>query len=110
SGDRATAVDRLGTAVRVLAGLGATSDAARCARLLRELGQAPPGARPGRRGYGDALSPREREVARLIAAGRTNREIAGVLFLSPRTVEQHVARVLRKLGAISRDQLPGRID
>jgi DNA-binding NarL/FixJ family response regulator len=47
-------------------------------------------------------------VARLVSQGLTNREIAEVLFLSPRTVEQHVAKVLRKLGAVSRAEL-GRV-
>lgn len=38
----------------------------------------------------------------MVAQGHTNREIADVLYLSPRTVEQHVARVLRKLNVTSR--------
>ncbi|GAB3356740.1 hypothetical protein GCM10027360_16320 [Amycolatopsis echigonensis] len=41
-------------------------------------------------------------IAEMLAKGRTNRQIADGLFLSPRTVEQHVAKVLRKLGARSR--------
>ncbi|MGD9483495.1 AAA family ATPase [Streptomyces sp. TRM70308] len=81
--------------------LGATRDAARCRRVLRGSGVVTP-SRRGRRGYGSALSPREQEVARLVALGHTNREIAEVLFLSPRTIEQHVAKVLRKLGVTSR--------
>lgn len=91
--------------------LGATRDAARCRRLVRATGARMP-SRRGRRGYGDQLSPREREVARLLALGQTNREIAAVLFLSPRTVEQHVARVLRKCGVRTRAELalPGRPD
>ncbi|MBW4716975.1 ATP-binding protein [Saccharothrix obliqua] len=84
--------------------LGASRDAARCRHLVRGAGVAVP-SRRGRRGYGNALSPREQDVARLLARGRTNREIADVLFLSPRTVEQHVARVLRKLGVASRAEL-----
>jgi len=48
------------------------------------------------------LTPREREVAAHIAAGRTNREIAAELYVSERTVETHVANVLRKLGLSSR--------
>ncbi|GAA4014826.1 LuxR family transcriptional regulator [Allokutzneria multivorans] len=83
---------------------GATRDAARCRHLLRGLGGGTP-SRRGRRGYGNELSPREQDVARLLAQGRTNREIAEVLFLSPRTVEQHVARALRKLGVSSRGEL-----
>ncbi|WP_217193259.1 helix-turn-helix domain-containing protein, partial [Streptomyces buecherae] len=88
------------------AALGATRDAARCRRVLRGNGVSTP-SRRGRRGYGDQLSPREREVARLVALGHTNREIADVLFLSPRTVEQHVAKVLRKLNVTSRGEVSG---
>jgi DNA-binding NarL/FixJ family response regulator len=44
-------------------------------------------------------------VVRLVRTGLTNREIAEALFLSPRTVEAHVARVLRKLGMPSRRAL-----
>ncbi|MGW5053681.1 ATP-binding protein [Actinokineospora sp. NPDC004072] len=84
--------------------LGATHDAARCRHLLRSLGIATP-SRQGRRGYGNRLSPRESEVARLLAAGHTNNEIAQTLFLSPRTVEQHASRVLRKLNVSSRREI-----
>ncbi|TDD58649.1 LuxR family transcriptional regulator [Kribbella antibiotica] len=84
--------------------LGATRDAARCRHDLRSRGT-PAQSRRGRRGYGLELSPREQDVARLVSQGLTNREIAEVLFLSPRTVEQHVAKVLRKLGAVSRAEL-----
>ncbi|WP_433006292.1 helix-turn-helix transcriptional regulator [Kribbella sp. CA-294648] len=84
--------------------LGASRDAARCRHELRSHGVAAP-SRRGRRGYGAELSPREQEVARLLGRGHTNREIADVLFLSPRTVEQHVAKVLRKLNASSRADL-----
>ena len=51
------------------------------------------------------LSRREVEVARLVAAGMTNRAIAGKLFLSERTVESHVDHVLTKLGFASRAQI-----
>ncbi|AZM47392.1 helix-turn-helix transcriptional regulator [Streptomyces sp. WAC 06738] len=84
--------------------LGAIRDAARCRRVLRGH-NVPLPSRRGRRGYGDQLSPREREVARLVALGHTNREIADVLFLSPRTVEQHVAKLLRKLHVGSRSEV-----
>jgi DNA-binding CsgD family transcriptional regulator len=52
-----------------------------------------------------ALSAREREIADLIVAGNTNREIAQALFLSVRTVESHVYRLLRKLNLTSRREL-----
>ncbi len=51
------------------------------------------------------LSDREREVLRLIALGHTNAEIARLLFLSVRTVENHRASLMRKLGARSRADL-----
>lgn len=84
--------------------LGAVADSSRCAMVLREQGIGDPRAH-ARRGYGEELTPRELEVARLLASGRTNREIAQVLFLSPRTVEQHVAKVLRKLRVPSRREV-----
>ncbi|WP_166351273.1 ATP-binding protein [Phytoactinopolyspora limicola] len=84
--------------------LGAARDAGRCRQTLRAAGVVIASPK-GRRGYGDQLSPREGDVARLLALGQTNREIAEALFLSPRTVEQHVARVLRKLGLRSRTEV-----
>lgn len=55
--------------------------------------------RPGR------LSDREVEVARLVLAGRTHKEIGGQLYLSPKTVEHHVARIRSKLGVRTRAEL-----
>ncbi|MEU7479797.1 AAA family ATPase [Lentzea sp. NPDC042327] len=81
--------------------LGATVDAARCRHRIRSTGATTPSHR-GRRGYGDDLSPREQDVARLLAGGHTNREIAQALFLSRRTVEEYVVKVRRKLNARSR--------
>ncbi|MGH2561326.1 MAG: ATP-binding protein [Thermomicrobiales bacterium] len=51
---------------------------------------------------GITLSPREHEILRLLTAGQTDREIADALFISVRTVEHHVARILRKLGVRTR--------
>ena len=53
----------------------------------------------------DRLSAREVEVMRLIARGYTYREIASELFISIKTVETHVAKVLRKLQLSSRHEL-----
>jgi DNA-binding CsgD family transcriptional regulator len=50
----------------------------------------------------DELTARERQIAALLVAGRSNREIAGELHLSPETVKGYVARLLRKLGAANR--------
>ena len=51
------------------------------------------------------LTPREREVARLVSQGKSNREIAEALVLSERTVENHVGNILTKLGFDSRAQI-----
>lgn len=55
----------------------------------------------------DPLSPREREVLRLLALGHTNQEIGLVLEISVRTVETHRTRMMRKLGAENRADLVG---
>ncbi|HWK27055.1 MAG TPA: AAA family ATPase [Solirubrobacter sp.] len=64
-----------------------------------------------RRGGGtgglDALTAREREVADLVIQGRSNREVAGALFLSEKTVEHHLSRIYAKLGVRSRAELAG---
>jgi DNA-binding CsgD family transcriptional regulator len=77
---------------RALAGLGAVAEARRVGQL-----------RAWRRADGRAeLSGREREVLALVARGRTNAEIAGLLVLSEHTVHRHVANILAKLRATSR--------
>ncbi|HZD16990.1 MAG TPA: response regulator transcription factor [Actinomycetota bacterium] len=53
----------------------------------------------------DQLSDREREILKLIAEGRTNREIAESLFLSIKTVQAHRANLMRKLGMHDRTEL-----
>ncbi|MFJ5829027.1 ATP-binding protein [Streptomyces sp. NPDC093089] len=90
------AATHLTSAVDAYTALGAHADVSRCRHLTQDLGLTRPGT-PGRRGYGDRLSPRERQVAELLAVGATNQSIADTLVLSPRTVENHVASVLRKL-------------
>ena len=50
------------------------------------------------------LTAREREVIRLIAEGRSNRDIAGVLVISEHTAANHVRNILTKIGAVNRTQ------
>jgi DNA-binding CsgD family transcriptional regulator len=82
----------------VLAGLGQEQAAAHELRTagseLSALGAAAASASDGA-----GLSPRELEVLRLIARGRSNQEIAAELFLSTRTVERHVSNIYDKIGA-----------
>ena len=53
----------------------------------------------------DVLTPSERRVAELAASGKTNRDVASALFISPKTVEANLARIYRKLGIKSRAEL-----
>jgi DNA-binding CsgD family transcriptional regulator len=62
-------------------------------------------ATPALREQSDGLTEREREVAALIAQGKSNGEIASELVLSKRTVEKHSANILSKLGLTSRAQI-----
>lgn len=68
-------------------------------RLLRHLSQMGPGAASE---PAEALTQRELDVARLVADGLTNAEIAGRLFITPGTVKTHVANIQRKVGARNR--------
>jgi DNA-binding CsgD family transcriptional regulator len=64
------------------------------------------GGRPPRTG---GLTPTERRVAELAAQGRTNREVAGLLFLSAKTVAAHLTSAYAKLGVRSRTELAHRM-
>ncbi|MFW6641969.1 AAA family ATPase [Nocardiopsis algeriensis] len=102
-GTTAEGLGALHTALARYTDLGATWDAARVRRLLRAHGV--PTAATAPAGGDRGLSPREAEIAALAAQGRTNRQIAALLHLSPRTVETHVANALAKLDLSSRREL-----
>jgi predicted ATPase/class 3 adenylate cyclase/DNA-binding CsgD family transcriptional regulator len=53
----------------------------------------------------ESLTPAERDVVKLVAEGLTNKEVAAQLFISPRTVQSHLAHVFAKLGVSTRTQL-----
>jgi len=93
--DAAVAVAEARAALWVFEDLGAGRDADSAAALLRDLGVK--AARTGPRNLG-RLTRREQDVLALLGEGLSNPEIAGRLFLSRKTVEHHVARILSKLG------------
>ena len=116
-GDRDGAAERLRRAVPLADELGAHPLAEQIAILARRArirlagddaseGQASgdPGAGGGELG----LTERELEVLRLVAAGRSNREIAAELFISPKTASVHVSNILGKLGVASRGEAAAR--
>ena len=82
--------------------LGAEAWADRAASELRATGET---ARKRDASTLDELTPQELQIARLVAEGGRNREIAGQLFLSPKTVEYHLRKVFQKLGIASRTEL-----
>ncbi|HVM14330.1 MAG TPA: response regulator transcription factor [Egibacteraceae bacterium] len=92
-GDADTAALELDAARRGFVQLGATPDVERIDALAPR-----PVAQAGQAG----LSPRELEVLRLVAAGETNRAIAGALVISEKTVARHVSNIFTKLGLSTR--------
>jgi DNA-binding CsgD family transcriptional regulator len=84
--------------------LGARAAAAIVARRLRDRGapQLPRGPRPATRRNPAGLTARELDVLALVARGLPTRDIASALVVSPRTVDHHVAAILRKLGVQNR--------
>ena len=93
--DREVAGAEARAALSVFEDLGAGRDADAAAALLRDLGIK--AARTGPKNLG-RLTKREQEVLALLGEGLSNPEIAERLFLSRKTVEHHVARILSKLG------------
>jgi DNA-binding CsgD family transcriptional regulator len=103
SGERAAAREPLARALELAARCGARPLATRARDELRAAGARP--RRPWRTGV-DALTPSELRVARLATDGRSNREIAGELYVTLKAVEGHLAHAYAKLGIQGRDQLP----
>jgi DNA-binding CsgD family transcriptional regulator len=101
-GQRAAARDPLARALDLAARCGARPLAHRAREELNAAGARP--RRPWRTGV-DALTPSELRVARLAAAGRSNREIAYELYVTLKAVEGHLARAYAKLGIEGRSQL-----
>jgi DNA-binding NarL/FixJ family response regulator len=101
--DRHAAAAALGRADAIATAVGARLLQRRIADLRRRLGL---GAVERIRGSARSaeLTPREREVLRLIARGRSNGEIGGELFISTKTASVHVSNILAKLGVSTRTE------
>ncbi|MET8297195.1 AAA family ATPase [Streptomyces sp. NPDC005180] len=96
---------RLHGALEVFERLRATPWADRTRAELRAAGDSAAPAVPTAQALADRLTPQELQVVRLAAEGRSSREVAALLFLSPRTVEHHLYRAYPKLGIHSRTEL-----
>ena len=79
------------------------------ARLWAERAEAEIGRIGGRTSAGDELTSTERQIAELVATGRTNREVAATLVVAERTVESALTQIYRKLDVRSRTELARRI-
>ncbi|WP_371667276.1 response regulator transcription factor [Streptomyces sp. NBC_00289] len=91
------------SAVRTVASGQSMLDPATTARLMRSL-RADPADNPAVPSELASLSPRERDILALIGDGLTNREIGKKLYLSEKTVKNHISRLLAKLGVQRRVQ------
>ncbi len=101
-GRRRDARSALEAALHGFLGLGADRWADRARRELRAAGRSTRAAAPGPNAR---LTPQELQVARYTSEGRPTREVAALLFLSPRTVDYHLRNVFAKLGIASRTEL-----
>ena len=96
--------ESLRTALAEFEALGAGPARAEAAHLLRQIGarSIPRGARPSTQANPAGLTNRQVDVARLLAGGSSNLEIAEQLFISPKTVEHHISAILAKLDVDNR--------
>jgi DNA-binding CsgD family transcriptional regulator len=99
---RADAREQLRTAHDMFAAIGMKAFAERARRVLQATGGT---ARMRTADTHSDLTPQEAQIARLARAGLSNPEIGAQLFLSPRTVQYHLAKVFTKIGITSRHQL-----
>ena len=102
--------EALNAAVLTFDRLGLSRPADACRAMLRTAGVPLPRRSSAQDGVPDHLravgvTARELEVLRLLAEGHTNKDVAAALYLSPRTVEKHVERLLLKTGAANRTAL-----
>lgn len=99
---RADAREHLRAAIAGFEELGAEPWAARARDELAATGETVRRRDPD---AAAALTPKERQIARLVGEGLTNKEVAAQLYLSPRTIDSHLRNAFAKLGVTSRTQL-----
>ena len=107
-GDQEGAVRELRKSHEVLARLGAKVEMERAREMMKGLGLRLP-SREGRGRRAAKLTERETDIARLVTARKSNKEIAVALGISARTVTTHVANIFSKLGVSSRGELADRM-
>jgi len=107
TGSRRAAIAALRLGREAFERLGARPFLERCDAELAACG-----VRPQQDGADDdyGLTAREQVVARLVASGKSNREVAAELYLSSKAIEYHLANIFTKVGITSRHQLASRID
>jgi DNA-binding CsgD family transcriptional regulator len=101
AGQRKAARESIDAARAGFDSLGASMWSAKCRAELARVG--------GRPAAAEALTAAEEAVARLVADGSSNKEVAATLSISPRTVEVHLGHIFRKMGIRSRGQLASRL-
>ena len=98
---RSLARETLGEALSSFSELGAAPWAERARAELARIG--------GRPRAESALTPTEQRLAALVVEGRSNKQVAAALFVTPKTVETQLSRIYRKLGIHSRLELANRL-
>ena len=98
---RGAARESLGRALAIFDELGAALWAEKARSELARIA--------GRAAAGDELTPTEQSIAELVAMGKSNKEVAAQLFITPRTVEGHLTHIYAKLGVRSRAELAHRM-
>ncbi|HVN49972.1 MAG TPA: LuxR C-terminal-related transcriptional regulator, partial [Acidimicrobiales bacterium] len=104
---RVLARDQLRVAVELFDRVGSSPWSERAARELAATGET---ARRRDPSTWNQLTPQELQIAVLLGTGRTTREAASDMFLSPKTIEYHLRSIYRKLGVNSRAELAVAID
>jgi len=104
AGDEEGAAAELRKAHDIFVRLGAERELRLTREQMRGIGARPPSPRKPS-GAGSVLSAREAEIARLVAARKSNKEIGAALDISPRTVSTHLSNIFEKLEVASRGEL-----